>query len=255
MALACFISACGTSKTIRQGGEELTIDADAYNAALSAQDNDELGDAITAWKEVLEDEPRFAIGHFNLGLLYDRVHMMAESIDHYEQAVGLVAEFDDEKAAQARYNLHLGAAYLRQGYEAEAERALAITIKFDPYNPQAHYNMAGALMAQGNYDEGLLHADIAVDLLAVPDPNSKVNLAKGVDRNELASYLHRQAQCHRARKEWAKARTCLERSRDQCGVDPDSKLWKELSSGESSVMEEGEKPEKNGADDGSKNGG
>jgi tetratricopeptide (TPR) repeat protein len=254
MALACFISACGTSKTIRQGGEELSIDADAYNAALSAQNSDEIGDAITAWKEVLEDEPRFAIAHFNLGLLYDRVHMMAESIDHYEQAVGLVSEFDDEKAAQARYNLHLGAAYLRQGYEEEAEKALAITIKFDPYNAQAHFNMAGALMAQGNYDEGLLHADIAVDLLAVPDPNSKVNLAKGVNRNDLANYLQRQAQCHLARKEWAKARTCLERSRDQCGVNPDSKLWTELSAGEKAVTE-GEKPAEDGTDDGMNNGG
>ncbi len=234
-AMAFLLGACGTSKPIQQGGEEFSIDADLYYKALKAQDNAQYFEAIHAWKELLDDEPRFAHGHYNLALMYDAVHMIGEAVMHYEKAAQLVDGVEDEKAAQARYNLHLGAAYLRQGYSREAQQALKITIRYDEFNAIAHYNMAGALMAQGNYDEGLLHADKAVDLAAVPDPNTESGLSMEVDRPLLASFMLRQAECHLVRKEWSKARVMLDRVKQQCKEEPPAAMWDRLNQGEAAA--------------------
>lgn len=233
LALALAVAGCGGGKTIQQGEETFSIDVGLYDEALSLQVAGEYYDAIRVWKELLADQPRFAQGHYNLGVIYDYLNLVPEAIDSYERASLLVAELGDaHKADQALYNAKLGAAYLRYGMEIQAADALHAAIERDGYNPRAHFNMAGALIAQGNYDEGLIHADIAVDLFAVPDTRNASGLARTVDRNLLGKFLLRQAECHLVREEWEKARTVLERARKQCAIEVPATMWDRLNAGE-----------------------
>ncbi|MCC6466108.1 MAG: tetratricopeptide repeat protein [Planctomycetes bacterium] len=204
--------ACASSKQVRQGNEELSIKADAYYEALSHTDNGRYFEAIQSWKVVLEDEPRFALGHFNIGQVYDQLNLVPEAIEHYEQA----AQLDP---GVGRYNLHLGTAYLRANLTKEAVQTLEKAAEQDPYNPQLHYNLAAAYMTQKNFDSALMHTDIAVDLASVPDARNESGLAKSVDRAQLARYLARQAECHIERGEFDKAGECVKRIEQQCKAE------------------------------------
>lgn len=242
LAMFVTMTACASGKSIKQGAEEFSIPGDKYYEALQLQDDGMYFESIRAWSEVLDDEPRFAQGHFNIGLIYDKLNMVPEAIEHYELAVqyaedsrdlignGNPAEEDSANitASIALYNLHLGAAYLRGGLVTEAISALKKTIKDDQYNPTAHYNMAAAYMAQNDYETGLIHADIAVDLISRPDGKRATGIASDVDMTQLANYLLRQARCHLWRQEWDKAKACLERVKTQCKVEVPTEMQKQL---------------------------
>jgi tetratricopeptide (TPR) repeat protein len=245
LAFGAVMTACASGKSIKQGNEEFSISEAKYHEALAAQDNSqEYFEAIRAWSKVLEDEPRFAQAHFNLGVIYDKLNMVPEAMEHYELAVqylenSLEVETDetveppkDSAAALALYNLHLGAAYLRGGLIDEAEVALLEASKGDQWNPTVHYNLAACYMAQNHYDKGLIHADIAVDLYAKPDSKNTNKLSNDVDAERLGKYVLRQAECHLALREWEKARVALNRAKDQCHVDVPAALWAELEGGE-----------------------
>ncbi len=241
--LAMFVlAACASGKSIKQGAEEFSIPADKYYEALQLQDDAKYFEAIRAWSEVLVDEPRFAQGHFNIGLIYDNLNMVPEAIEHYELAVQAAEDSrdligGDNPAAEdgsnitasiALYNLHLGAAYLRAGLVDEAIDALKKSIKDDQFNPTAHYNIAAGYMALHDYESALIHADIAVDLVSKPDSKRASGIAAEVDMKQLGNYLLRQARCHLARQEWDKARSVLERAKTQCKLDIPVDMQKQL---------------------------
>lgn len=253
LAMIVVMSACASGKTVKQGAEEFSISEDKYYEALSLQDDGQYFEAITAWSEVLADEPRFAQGQFNLGLIYDKLNLVPEAIEHYELAVQAAEDSrdmvsGDRQAAEpkdatdssiALYNLHLGAAYLRSGLVDEAIDSLKKALTGDPYNPTVHYNLSAAYMARKNYDNALLAADTAVDLLSKPDSKRSDGLDEEVDRERLGNYLLRQAACHLAREEWDKARSSLERAEKQCGADIPAAMWEQLDSAPKPEAEEG----------------
>lgn len=242
IALGMAMTACASGKTIDQGNEELSIDESKYHEALKLQDDGAYFKSMRAWEEVLSDEPKFAAGHFNLGLINDKLNLVDEAIPHYELAVQMLEnslEVDDDpeetkkesQASLAMYNLHLGAAYLRDARIEEGEVTLMKALELDPYNPTIHYNLAACFMSQKHFDLGLLHADQAVDLYAKPDSKNNNRLAAEVDALRLGKYLLRQAQCHLAMEEWDKAEVCLNRAKTQCRIDVPAALWTELDEG------------------------
>ncbi|MCB9893595.1 MAG: tetratricopeptide repeat protein [Planctomycetes bacterium] len=245
--------------SIKQGGEEFGIKADKYYEALKLQDDGDYFESIRAWSEVLDDEPRFAQGHFNIGLIYDMLNMVPEAIEHYELAVQAAEESKDmigngnearESAADttasiALYNAHLGAAYLRGGLIDEAITALQKAEVSDQYNPMVHYNLAAAFMAKGNYEMALKQADIAVDLIAKPDGKTTSGLSTDVDTDRLAAYLLRQGKCHIARAEWDKAKACFDRITVQCHGTIPAETQAELDAGMKAAQP------KDGGDEGS----
>lgn len=238
VALGMALAACGSSRTIEQGNEYLSIDEEKYIEALATQDDAEFFDSIRAWSVVIKDEPRWAVAHFNIGLIYDQLNMVDEAIRHYEIAVSAMEDSirveayeevqprKDIDAHLARYNLHLGTAYLRADYVEEAEMALLEALKYAPYEPALHYNLAACFMAKNQFDTALLHADNAVDLAAQPaGTEDGSNLAPQVDVEKLGMYVLRQAECHMARGEWDKAHVAMKRAKEQCHMEAPPHMW------------------------------
>lgn len=242
VGIVVMMSACASGKTIKQGAEEFSITEAKYYEALELQDGGQYFKAITAWNELLDDEPRFAQGHFDLGLIYDKLNLVPEATEQYELAVQYaqdsaemvgkdnpaMEDAADTRASLALYNTHLGAAYLRAGLVDEGIDALNAALKDDPYNATIHYNLSAAYMARKNFDDALTQADIAVDLTAHPDSKRGDGLDVEVDRERLGHYLLRQAACHLARKEYDKARIALERAETQCGAEVPAAMWEKL---------------------------
>ncbi len=220
-AIAVAGSACSSTRTIKQGNEEFSILEDKYIEALALADDGMHFEAIQAWKEVLADEPRWALAHFNLGQLYDKLDLVPEAMAEYEQA----AKLDGE---QPSYHLNLGTVYLRSGMPKQALEALKLATTKDPYNYIAHYDLSAAYLALKDQDNALIHADIAVDLYAKPDSKNDSGLAEGVDRDILARMLGRQAECHILRGERDKAQQCADRIQKQCRVDLPLRLKEKL---------------------------
>jgi len=217
VAAAVLGSACSSTRTVKQGNEEFSILEDKYIEALALADDGKFFEAIQAWKEVLDDEPRWALGQFNLGQVYDKLNLMPEAMERYE----IAAKLDGDVST---YHLNLGTVYLRQGLKDQALASLKKAVEKDPYSHLAHYNLAGAYLAMSDQDNGLVHADIAVDLYSRPDSKNESMLAEGVDRALLAKFLARQAECHMLRGEVEKGRQCADRIERQCRVKLPAKL-------------------------------
>ncbi|MBX3460475.1 MAG: tetratricopeptide repeat protein [Planctomycetes bacterium] len=231
-ALVCMVAACGSSRKIKQGSEEFSIDEGAYLEAMSLQDDGMYFEAIKAWQTVLKDEPRWALGNFNIALIYDQLNLVPEAIEHYELAVRWSEEHNDDANARALYNLHLGAAYVRASLPKEAVDALKKALATDQFNPYVHFNLSSAYIMRKDYDRALMHADSAVDLAAKPGPGG---LDESVDRAELGKFILRQAECHLERGEWEKARTALMRARKQCNVEATPRMWDAIKNGEAAA--------------------
>lgn len=238
LALVCMLSACGSSRAVKQGTEEFSIDQDAYLEALSLQDDGMYFEAIKAWQTVLESEPRWALGHFNLALIYDQLNLVPEAIEHYEMAVRWSEEHNDDANARALYNLHLGAAYIRASLPSEAVDALKKSLATEQFNPYVHFNLSSAYIMRKDFERALLHADSAVDLAAKPGPGG---LDESVDRQQLGRFILRQAECHLERGEYEKARTALLRARKQCATEAAPRVWEQLRKAEEAAKAEAEK--------------
>lgn len=238
LAMFVGLSACASGKSIKQGTEEFSIPESCYHEALMHYDNADYFESIQSWTEVLDSEPRFAQGLFNIGLVYDKMNMVDEAISYYERAVSAQeesmiaeqgAEWKQERgqanAALALFNMYLGAAYLRVDLVDEALIAMKESLEYDQFNPSLRYNLAAAYMARENWDAALIEADIAVDLASKPDARNNSLLSSDVDQIALGQYLLRQAECHAQRAEWEKAWACIDRARTQCKAEPSAQLF------------------------------
>jgi len=194
-----------------QGKDELSINEELYIEALAHHNAMRFKPAIEAWQELIAEEPRFALAHFNLGQMYDKLDQVPDALPCYERAVQLVPD-------NGIYRLNLGSLYLRQGMARPALAELREALTRDPYNFLIDYNLAGAYLALNDHDNALIHADKAVDLYSVPGPNES-GLKDGVDREMLTRLLARQAECHVVRGEMDKARQCVDRIVNQCRTE------------------------------------
>ncbi len=213
------ISGCGSGgKKIVQNGEELSINQDKFLKAIELQRKEDYFKALKAWDECIEDEPRFGLAHYNKGICYDRMSFVPEAMNEYEQA----RKYDPKNSLIL---MNLGEIYLRVDNRlASAMDALKEALDLDPYRPGVHYNLSAAYIRTKEFDKALTHADIAVDLVAVPSKTTENGLDKSVDLRQLATYLLRQAECHIERGEMDKAKACLDRVEKQCHEKVPAKL-------------------------------
>jgi tetratricopeptide (TPR) repeat protein len=218
LLLAFMAAGCGGGggRLVIQGSERLYINEAKEREALRLTHQGNFHPAVRSWMELLEEEPRYARGHYNLAQVYDTLDMVPEAIEHYEIAVTLAEGISPDVGT---YSHNLGWAYLRQGWPEAAMKALELALRHHPYDARLHHNLAAAYMANKDYDNALLRADEAVYLAAVPHPDDPTRLADAVNRVELGRYMLRQAEIHLLRGEKDKARAVVERAEKQCRAE------------------------------------
>ncbi len=113
--------------------------------ARTAEVRGEIDQAIEAYRKALQMDPRRAVVHHHLALLYDRKGDFDKSLACYRQALTLAAD-DADIHCDLGYSL-----YLRQRYQ-EAENSLITALRLRPEFPRAHTNY-GLLLARTGREE------------------------------------------------------------------------------------------------------
>ncbi len=99
-------------------------------------------DAEVNYRKALEKDITSMPGHFNLGNALYRQEKFDESIKTYEEAV----RKSETPRAKAKAFYNLGDAYIKAQKYEEAVKALTASLKLDPHDFDAKYNLSYALM-------------------------------------------------------------------------------------------------------------
>jgi len=114
----------------------------AMLAAAYAADN-RLPEAITAYRNLLEGEPKAASHHNNLAILLVRTGRVEEAFNHFRRARKL------DKAQAATYEFNLAAALFNAGRYKDAGSHFRNAVRRDPTMAVAHYFYGVSLIRQG----------------------------------------------------------------------------------------------------------
>ncbi|MSM40288.1 MAG: tetratricopeptide repeat protein [Geobacter sp.] len=106
-----------------------------------------LEEAVAVYTGALQIDPAWGEVHHNLGNAYLELRRFAEALEHYREAVRLLADFAEGYVTMATALQSLGRTHEAL---ASCQRALAI----DPGNAEAHWNRALLLLQLGQYPEG-----------------------------------------------------------------------------------------------------
>lgn len=98
-------------------------------------------DAEISYRKALEEEQGLMEGHFNLGNALNKQRKFDQSAHEFETA----ATTAKEKEAQASAYYNLGNTFTEAGQYKEAIKAYAESLKRDPMNADAKYNLSYAL--------------------------------------------------------------------------------------------------------------
>jgi Flp pilus assembly protein TadD len=134
--------------------------------AHTAEVRGEVDQAIEAYRKALQMDPRRAVVHHHLALLYDRKGDFDKSLACYRQALTLAAD-DADIHCDLGYSL-----YLRQRYQ-EAENSLITALRLRPEFPRAHTNYGLVLARTGREEYALREFAQA----GATESQARVNLA------------------------------------------------------------------------------
>jgi DNA-binding transcriptional MerR regulator len=132
---------------------------DEGTSALTAQEHYQIGcsledakpaEAMEAYRRALDQDPRYADAHVNLGRLLHEDGDPFSALAHYRAA--LEARPDDGTAA-----FNLGVALEDLGRTAEAIETYQRAIELDPDNADAHYNVARLFEQSGKAEAAIRH--------------------------------------------------------------------------------------------------
>lgn len=105
-------------------------------------------EAIQEYQKLISTEPKMAVAHEQLGLIFARHNDLASAISEFEVAAQL-----DPQDAETRNNL--GLAYLSRGDRDLANAEFARACSLDPKNIDAAINLANLLSASGQYEQAI----------------------------------------------------------------------------------------------------
>jgi tetratricopeptide (TPR) repeat protein len=128
----------------------------------------QLDDAIAAYRQALDIDPKYAPVHNNLGLALQRQGKLDDAITAYRRSLDI-----DPKYALAHYNL--GNALYKQGQRDAAIREYRAALALDPKSALAHHGLGNALMDKGHLDEAIREYREALRL-DPKDANAHTNL-------------------------------------------------------------------------------
>ena len=135
LLLAVLLAACGGSS-----GPANETAADALNRGLQAHSANKLDEAVTAYFEVLEKDPKNKFAFYNLGVIAQRSERPAAAEAYYRLALE-----QDPKMANALFNLAIVRA--NTGASQDAISLYRQVIAVEPNYAAAHFNL-GLLLRQ-----------------------------------------------------------------------------------------------------------
>lgn len=135
------------------------LDYDAQNYAA----------AISRLQRVVELDPKMMRAYDSLGLCYDYLGQFHEAIKHYNRAVELNRQ---QPKPSAWPHVDLAISLIAVNQLAEAEKNLREAISYDPWLPQAHYQLGRVLEMQGGYQAAVQSLNQAIELNpSYPEPH------------------------------------------------------------------------------------
>ncbi|HYH39831.1 MAG TPA: tetratricopeptide repeat-containing glycosyltransferase family protein [Azospirillum sp.] len=127
-----------------------------YNAGIGLHGQGRLEDAVTAFRDAVEADPRFAEAHFNLGNALARCGRWDEAVEAYRAAAGLVPAAAEPPFALGVAYEQLGHARAAAGRRVEAAAAYRAALLFRPEAPAAHFALAKVLLELGRPAEAVV---------------------------------------------------------------------------------------------------
>ncbi len=112
--------------------------------------------AVSAFKEFLKLDNRFAPAYLNLGLAYHSLKQYEKAIPAFKKAL----ELDGQLQSAA---LFLGVDYCKINSPEEAVKPLEMALTLRPQDSDAHLWLGRALLAKGVYPEAIFHLQKAAE--------------------------------------------------------------------------------------------
>ena len=131
-------------------------DPDAYFTLGLAQSEQDVTEAIAAFRRVLAIDPRHVLARYNLALVLKRIDRAAEAIDELTRAIQVDAR------PEAHYTL--GVIHWQQGEIDQAERALRAALAAQPGHADAHYTLGAVLGARRDVKGAVASLRRAIEL-------------------------------------------------------------------------------------------
>jgi Flp pilus assembly protein TadD len=131
----------GAGEAQDRGGQEVL--KQSYQQAYSWQQEGKTEQALSRYREILNQDPYNPYVLTNLGLIYQQTGNLKEAISLYERAME-----SDPKFVEAAQNL--GVAWLRAGNSEEASRWLERALSLQPDNASALVNLGILYKRRGN---------------------------------------------------------------------------------------------------------
>lgn len=129
VGLMCSLAHAQSVRSLVNGGNDLYAERNYTDAAVN-------------YRKALEKDITLVPGHFNLGNALYRQEKFDEAITSYEEAV----RKSETPGAKAKAYYNLGDAYIKAQKYDEAIRAFTESLKLNPNDADAKYNLSYALM-------------------------------------------------------------------------------------------------------------
>ena len=181
-----------------------------YNAGVDAYQQDEIGQALGHWRDVLQLDPHYAAAHNNLGVALKAKGELDAAIENYNAALRI-----DPDYAIAHSNL--GSALAAKGELDAAIECYKEALRIEPDCASAHNNLGNALQDKGDPDAAIEHYNAALRI--DPDDarahdNLAIALAQKGDAAAAVTALAKAIELDERYRAWAKTDTNYDSIRD-----------------------------------------
>ena len=131
------------------------------NIGYALYQKGDVKDAISHYKQALENYPNYAEAHYNLGVVFLKMGELDDAIAEYKQALKIKPDY-----MEAHFDL--GAALALKGNLDEAVAQYRKVLEIRPDYPEADYNLGKVLLLKGDLDGAMACLDKTT--AASPDP-------------------------------------------------------------------------------------
>lgn len=183
-AIIILVTVVGLMKIFTPKG----IDPASYGAFARGNQYLKKGDyesAIIAFKSVVERNPDFIQGHFNLGCAYDAAGLVAPAVRSYQRALEI-----DPHYAKAYFNL--GNIHDIMGKRQEAITYYRTLLEMNPYHREALFALITDYARTRRIGDARAHLDAARVWLESKEDQKKLDELELIIDEEELEYMRRQ---------------------------------------------------------------